>query len=249
MTLSKQRLRALGLCLIAALGLIAFVAASAQAQTGWLVNKAFITKNTPITATLHTGSEAILSSTFGTPEKTIEILCETVSSEQGNLFSGEKAEGLIILNFTKCRTLISKVVSAACKPKEPIKWEAKFHAILHTTGDKKTYLLFEPEVKGGNFVVFNFGEECSFGEKISIGGELVMEGLNEKLEKNTGTSDYWLEDLTTHLMQEVATKKLFPLEGTESKKFDELLFGARPASLNGIFKTFITAGGTWAVHI
>ncbi len=247
MTLSKQRLRALGLCLIAALGLIAFVAASAQAQTGWLVNKAFITKNTPITATLHTGSEAILSSTFGTPEKTIELLCETVSSTNGNIFSGAAAEGLIFLQFTKCRTLINKVVSPACKPKEPIVWGSKFHAILHTTGDKKTYILFEPDVAGKPFATIEFGEECSFGTT-AAGGEFVMECLNEKLEKNTATTDYCLEDLTNHLWQEVAKKELFPLTG-EAGKFDELKFGTRPASLNGIFKTFITAGGTWAVHI
>ncbi len=246
MSHSKLGLKALGLSVLAALGLMAMIASAAQAQTGWLVNKAFITANTPITGTLHTG-EAVLLSTIGTPEKAIEVLCETVSSEQGNIFSGEKAEGLIVLKFTKCRTLISKVVSAPCKPKEPIIAAAKFHAILHTTGDKKTYLLFEPDVAGKPFVTIEFGEECSFGAT-AVSGELVAECLNEKLEKNTATTDYCLEDLTNHILQEVTTKKLFPLEG-KAGSFDELLFGSRPAALDGLAKAFITAGGTWAVHI
>ncbi len=252
MTRSKHRSKSLGVCILAALGLLAFAAASAQAQTGWLVNKAFTTSTKKVHASVHPLADGkkhlALLAEFGVASK-VEILCETLVIDDGLYFAGEGAEGRATLLLSTCETFINKVKSIACKPKEPLTATTKLHAILHTKGDKKTYLLGEPEVKGNPFMTLEVGEECAFGAKVEITGDLVAECLNEKLEKNTAGTDYCLEDMVHHLIQE-APKKLFEL-GEGTGKFHELLFGARSASLEGIVDTLLTEplGGTWAVHI
>ncbi len=254
MSHSKHGVRVLGLCLVAALGLMAFMAAAAQAQTGWLVNKAFITADANVHAVIHPLADgkkhSVLLSTFGATNTPVEILCETLETEGGKLINNASAEGKIKLKFTKCETFLKAVKSAPCKPKEPILASTKFHALLHTTGDKKTYLLFEPEVAGTPFTTIETSEECAFGLKTQITGELVAECLNEKLEKNGAGTDYCLEDLVHHLIQE-APEKLFELIGKPGS-FDGLLFGTRTALLDGIADALLSApnlGQTWAVHI
>jgi hypothetical protein len=267
MSQSKQGLRALCLGLLAALGLMAFVAASAQAQTGWLLNKAFITQTKTIKAVVHPLADgkkhAVLETELPGVGK-VEILCETLVTDDGLLFANEKAEGLVTFLYTSCTTIINGVVRASCKPPEPITVGAKFHAILHTvspivggkegTHDNKTYLLFEPEEVGKPFLILNLGLLCPIGEELPITGEFVEECLNEKLEKNTSLTDYCLEDLVHHLIQE-APHKLFTLTGKlpKEEKWDELLVEGHPASLLGISDVTLSeasdAGLTWGVHI
>lgn len=260
MSHSKHGVRALGLCFLAALSLTAFMATAAHAATGWLVNKEFIKVATPIHAVIHPLADgkkhAVLLSTFGATNTAVEILCETLATEGGSLVASEKAEGAITLNFSKCQTFLKKetTASAPCKPAEPIVATTKFHAILHTKGvthDNKTYLLFEPSVAGKAFTTIKFGEECAIGLQSEVTGEYVAECLNEKLEKNISTTDYCLEDLVHHLLQGAPTK-LFQLEGKAEGVFDELKFGAREATLDGIADALLSApnlGKTWAVHI
>jgi len=257
MSYTKNGLRALGVCLVAALGLMAFSAAAAQAQTGWLVNKAFITLTQKFNAKTHPLAVAgakhfvLLGEPLGA--KT-EILCEVLAVDDGLLFATESAEGLATLLFTECTTFLLEFgvfkESKACKPGEPIEAKAKFHAFLHLkkpngeTGDKKTYLLFQPDEAGKPFAKIKFpNEECVFNPEQEVAGTLVTECLNEKLEKNTAGTDYCLEDLVHHLIQEApGQKELFG---------DGLTFGGRPAKLDGTADVFLTepSGGTWAVHI
>jgi hypothetical protein len=268
MSHSKHVLRGLCLGLLAALGLIAFVAASAQAQTGWLLNKAFIKETTTIDAGIHPlkAEDKELHLVLETELPAvglIKLLCEKLVTDDGLLFAGEKAEGSLTLLLTVCKTEIKEKVSAACKPKEPIEVKVKFRAILHTvnpivggkegTHDGKTYLLFEPGETGKPFTTLHFSEECAFGETIVISGDFVTECLNESLEKNISTTDYCLSDFTHHLIQE-APHKLFTLNGKlpKEEKWDELLFEGHLASLLGIVDTLLSEkdkGLTWAVHI
>jgi hypothetical protein len=241
---------------------MAFVAASAQAQTGCLLNKTFITVTKEIGAQIHPLKETgIKDGTLDTElpaTGAIQITCKELKIKDGLIFAGEKAEGSGTLEFTKCETFIKGKLNAACAPKEPIEATTKLHALLHLTNpivegkegthDGKTYILFEPV--GKEFTTLHFGEECAFGEKVPITGEVVAECLNEKLEKNLSTTDYCLEDLVHHLIQE-APHKLFTLTGKlpKEEKWDELLFEGHLASLLGIVDTFDIGGGNWAVHI
>jgi len=252
--------------MFAALGVMAFAATSAQAQTGWLLNGAFITVNKSFEGKIHPLADgkkhAVLLTTIGATNTPIDILCETLTVATGTLVAGAAAETTGELKFTNCATFLnhSATASIPCKPQEPIVATGKGHAILHTSkeaedkGDGKTYLLFEPKEKGGNFSVIKLGpaveNECSVGTSITVSGELVAECLNEKLEKNTAETDYCLADMTNHLLQE-APKKLFLLEGTipSEKKYDELKFGTREVSLDGIASANDVGGGTLGVHI
>jgi hypothetical protein len=256
MSHSKHGLRAFGLCLLAALGLTAFAAASAQATTGWLESGAFIGATKTIHAVIHPlahellggKKHAVLDTTIGVePVKKVEKLCETLTTEDGLIFAGAAAEGLITLKFTNCKTFIDGVLNGPCKPLEPIVAKTKFRAILHTTGDKKTYILFEPHTANTPFTTIVL-HECLLGEKVPITGDLVAECLNSKLEKNTALTDYCLEDAVHHYIQE-APHKLFEL-GAGTGKFHELKFGIRLALLLGIADVLLSASGnTWGVHI
>jgi hypothetical protein len=251
---SKRGLRALCLALLAAVSMMVFVAA-AQAQTGWLENKAFITEDKPFQAVVHPlvgGAKHLALDTTLAGGTTIEILCEVLTTSGGTLLGTEvalreKAEGKGTLEFKECQTFLNKALSNLCKPKEPILTKTKFKAILHTSGDKKTYILFEPEV-GTTFANILFAnEECVLAPNKPVTGALVAECLNSKLEKNTAGTDYCLEDAVHHYIQEAPTK-LFEL-GVGTGKFHELLFGARPANLLGIADVIRGGVNTWGVHI
>jgi hypothetical protein len=273
MSYSKHGLRALGFGLLAALGLMAFMAASVQAQTGWLLNKAFITANKKIHAVIHPlpvdlKKHAVLDAEIPAIG-TIEKLCETLTTDDGLLFGtpaalASEAEGLIVLLYTNCKTFVNKIEQAACKPVEPIEVKVKFRAILHLTNpivggkegthDSKTYLLFEPDEAGKPFVILKLPESCVLPEEVPVTGEVVAECLNEKLEKNTALTDYCLQDFVHHLIQE-APHKLFTLTGKlpKEEKWDELLYEGRLASLLGIADVLLSEetdkGLTWGVHI
>jgi hypothetical protein len=252
MSHSKHGLRALGLCLLAALGMTALAAASAQATTGWLESGAFIAATKTIHAVIHPlldgKKHVVLDTTCCFNNTPIRYLCETLTTDDGLIFVGAAAEGLIIFKLTKCKTFIEESESKACQLKEPTVVKLKFHAILHTTGDKKTYLLFEPHEVGKPLTTLEFSsEECLLGEKVPVTGDLVAECLNSSLAKNTAGTDFCLDDTAHHYIQE-APHKLFEL-GAGTGKFHELKYGVREASLLGIFDVLLASGNTWAVHI
>jgi hypothetical protein len=265
-SVSKQGLATLCTGLLAALCLMASFAASAQALTGWLLSKTFITQTKRIEAVIHPlagGTKHVgLEAEFSGIGK-LEYLCETLTSDDGLIFANERAEGVIALLYSKCKVFVKGVENSGCRPEEPITLNAKFHAILHMvspivggkegTHDNKTYLLFEPEA-GKPFGVIRPGELCFIMAELPVTGELTVECLNEKLEKNSSLTDYCLEDMVHHLIQE-APHKLFTLADTlpEEEKWDELLIGGHLASLLGITDLRLSdasdAGLTWAVHI
>jgi hypothetical protein len=240
MSYAKNGLRAFGLCLVAALGLMAFSAAGAQATTGWLVNGSFITGNTAIHASAHTEA-VLLTKQLGAH---IVILCTTLETEEGKLTSGT-VEGLIKLKYKNCQTLLDNVVTPACKPVEPIVALAKFKAILHGT-PSLTYLLFEPDGPAGTpFAHIKFNKPCVLFPEVLVEGSVVAECLNESLETMNGEAlhrDLCLTDLVHHLIQEAPNQALFG---------DGLFVNGEPAHLSGIANALVTnpAGATWAVHI
>jgi hypothetical protein len=236
----SKHVKALGLCLVAALGLMAFGAAGAQAQNGWLVNQAFIGATQSIEGALHT--DATLSAeVLGVK---VKILCKTLAVDDGLLFANEAAEGLATLLYSTCETFLNGSLSAVCKPAEPITANVKFKAILHNS---LTYLLFEPD----NSTVFtnlkfpNAG--CLLKPERPIAGSFVVECLTEELKTMTEDPekrDLCLTDLVNHLIKEASPQSLFGTDG--------LTFAGKPATLEGIAKVFLSGankGGTWAVHI
>src|SRR3977135_2374096 len=217
MSYSKHGVKAFGLCLLAALGLMAFSAAGAQAQTGWLVGGAFINANPAIEAEVHPlkatapiERHLVLSATALGSE--VKILCENLIADGGVLFgeaaNKEKSEGLATLLFSTCQTFLNGSLSTDCKPTEPITVKVKFRAILDNS---LTYILFEPDEAGKPFTVLGFSNAlCLLKPSRAIAGSFVMECLTEELKTMTedpGKRDLCLTDLVSHLIREAPNQK------------------------------------------
>jgi len=254
MSCSKHGVKALGLSLIAALGLMALSAAGAQGQTiGWLVNQAFINANQTIEAEIHplkatapVEKHLVLDGTaLGA---TVKILCENLVVDGGVLFgevaNKEKSEGLATnLLFSNCQTFLEGKLSEECKPTEAIKAPVKFRAILDNS---LTYILFEPDEAGKPFATILFPNSlCLLKPSRIVSGSVVVECLTEDLKTMTEDPthrDLCLTDLTNHLIKEASPQSLFGTDG--------LTFAGNPANLLGIAKVFLPGkANTWAVHI
>ncbi len=137
--------------------------------------------------------------------------------------------------------------SKGCKPKEPIVANGIGEGFLHPVKEL-TYLIVKPD-QGNRFTTLEFNEETCALPNAEIGGEIVGECLNEKLEtmeEASGHPDLCLEEAVHHLVQEAkAPRSLFKLS-------TELKYGANPAFIDGIADAFLTGtyeGKKWSGHV
>jgi hypothetical protein len=228
MSHSKFGLKALGLCLLAALSVMAFAATGAQAKGHWFVNLVLLTKTIKVEAL--EGIDALLLSTFGAGNTPIEILCSKILVDDGLLFSDGSSLGLLL--FSNCQTFLKKEATPTknCKPLEPIDANVVNLLIHH---NKKTYILFSPKTKA--FTTLHLGELCAAGENIEVTGSNVAEcGL--LLENLWHLEDCAVEKVQHEIRE--APAGLFPS--------DLLSFGLRPAHLDGDVK--LVLGGEHALE-
>jgi hypothetical protein len=160
----KRGLKALGLSLLAALGLMAFMAAGAQAN--WLIlhNGGTSEAKATVSAKAHTEGNLKVEDSFKT-----EILCSTIAAQELSL--GEKstlAAGKVA--FSGCKTWQSGKAQPNCNPAEPITAGGTAHLTLHNS---KNYVVFKPS--GASFAVVEFGELCALGEEVAVTGSLAAE--------------------------------------------------------------------------
>jgi hypothetical protein len=257
MSNAKNVLKVFGICLAAALGLMAISAVGAQAQTkGWLVNGVYITATKAIEAEIHPLKATapverhVLLKGEALKNK-VEILCENLAVDDGLIFgeatNRENTEGLATLLFTTCQTFLGGVLSKACQPIEPITANVLFRAILHNS---LTYLLFEPDGAGKPFVSIGFPTICILAPSQDVAGSLVAECLTEDLksmEEASGKPDLCLSDLVNHLIREAPSQTLFGAN-------EGLTFAGKAAKLEGIVLVKIAkgdadSGKTWGCHI
>jgi len=211
----KHGLRIVGLCMAAALSLMAFAVASAQAEVGshWNVNgssisKELVEKGVVPEAELENSHGVLLSHALG---KELNILCTAVHFEEARL----KLEGSSLgkIEFTGCRiTTNGGEVLPACEPKTGGKAGVvltvllKDLIILHE--GPEGYDRLEPE-EGTRFVIIETSASCAFGEKIPIiteaGKGFVFKDCNleGRVEK------------VTHLTEEGPLTKLWTISKTE----------------------------------
>ena len=227
-------LKAFCLSMLAVCGLMAFVAAGAQAE--WLVNGVKLTKNETVSVSAHTTGKLIVAA------KNLEIQCPTV--ESGGLeLKGESAEAKGSVKFSGCKTFSpvgSGTENKNCNPiEQPIVAGGVANVILHNA---KNYVLFAPAAGSTKFTTIKFSELCALTETSDVTGTLVAEcgELN-------GSSVFVGEDCNVtrinHLIQP-APAALF--------EADKLKFGANAATLQGIAKVSLSganAGKTWAGHV
>jgi hypothetical protein len=192
MSHKASRLRSLGLSLIAALGLVAFTASSAQALGNWRIEGANINATKEFEAEKDSNGFKFL-----VPTLNIEVFCENLATDDGLIFAGVKAgEGLVEFLFTTCSVnQLSPLTALPCTVSN-ITAKAKFSLILHK---KANYLFVEPEA-GGEFGKVKFsGIECTLAAEYALGGEFILQD---------GLSGDFATELIKHLVEE-APQALF----------------------------------------
>ena len=237
MTAKSRGFGALGLSLLAIAGLMAFMAAGAQAsEKSWLVLGADIAANQKVEVSTH--KEFILD----VPTETnLEILCLTVAGDDVLITAGTTT-GSGTLLFTNCKIFQNGVEKTACEKKvtggvvegllEPITVSGKGKLILH---GGKNYVLFEPTVAGGVLGPVRFDPPCPLPETNNLKGSLVAECLTSALV----ASDCATQELV-HLFQQ-APEALFPE--------DKITYGTKTAKVLGIAKAELASGEPWCGHV
>jgi len=218
--------RLIGL-LALALGVMAFGATAAQAETGafWEVNGAKLTGTQEVQAKNDTAHSTLLTKVGFSK---VEILCGPIKFVKGVL-SGTGATGKI--HYGECTTKLNEKLAENCTPKSPgaalglIETNA-LKGLLKLTAAKEDVLELSPET-GTAFATLELGKLCAIGEKFDITGKVTLkdcqgEGLINKKE---------------HLFE----------EGPESA----LLFGGNAAKIDGSAWGFLegtNVGGTFSGH-
>lgn len=168
----KHGLRTLGLCLMAALGLMAFSSVAQAAE--WYINGVTLKKTETISGKNTT--EQLFEMQLGKSKNVIIFHCQKLTIDEGRIFGNEEEHpgtGLVTFLYTSCPTLLNGI-AWSCKPVEPIQLKARILLILH---EGKTYLLVEPDT-GTSFgeLGFRFGEESCLATG-PITGEMVYQCL------------------------------------------------------------------------
>ncbi len=168
MSNAKRGLRTLGLSLVAAMGLMAFMAASAHAVT-WDINGAEIKANETITGKLKAGQTALIL----VPALSQVIHCTGFNVLEGTLRTDNTGHAKI--TYTGCTTKIKGVENAGCKP-EILAASAKILPILHSG---KVYFLVEALTAGQPYAEIHYNEEtCALAPLVSVTGTVVFECEN-----------------------------------------------------------------------
>lgn len=234
MSHTRHGLKTLGLCLVAALSLVALTAADAQAKGQWMVSNANVNAPGEVTGELDS-AEATLLSFVGATNTPMAVLCTHLEIDNASLSNEGKSLGE--LKFSTCRTLLNNVESMVCLPFEPL--VAKVKGLLVKRGGH-TYDLFTPD-EGTTFATLHFDkdgtEECTLPEELSITGSIVAQCLFN----NGGSVESGCEhELETQLIEQ-APVSLFPS--------DVIKFGEKTMSLVGSVNLHLLAphlGETWS---
>ena len=212
MSNAKRGLKALGLSLMTAMGLMAFTAVSAQAVT-WDINGAEIKANETATGKLKSGQTALLL----VPKLNVIIHCTGFTVNEGTIRTDNTAH--VKLKYTGCETLINNVAAPLCHP-EILEVSAKILPILHP--DKgKVYLLVEPLTAGQPFTTIHLLEDiCALPPLVTVTGSVVFE-----CENAAGTAQQDCKTEGTPQLIRPAPPTLF--------ETDKLQYGLNTAEIHG----------------
>jgi hypothetical protein len=232
MNYRKHGLKALGLCFLVAIGMMAVTAVSAQAAE-WLELVGGVSKkiesDLPFIGEKDSAHWLLHSDVAGVK---ILILCSTLAVSQAVL----KGDGTALahLAFTICDTFLegSEKASAECDViNEPILALVKILQFLHNGRD---YLYFSPHNGKGETEVFTtikLKAGCAIGESFNVKGHAVVEDCENKFR----------EHLVRHLIQMNQSASLFP-----APHVNDLRFGTKPAVILGSEWIKLESGNAWS---
>ena len=229
---ARRRLRSLGLALMATMGLVAFMATSAQAVT-WDINGAEINSNETI------GGNPIGEALLLVPALNLIIHCKKVDVEAGSQILWLPNDADVKLLFLECVTLVKGVKSAGCTP-EILLVGALVLPILH---GGIVWLLAEPLKEKKSFNVIHYNEEtCALPPLPEVTGSVVFECYTGALVRLSCS-----HSRVTQLIRAVPSpvkEELFPT--------DELRYGMNVALLDVEAEVFLNgarAGLPWAALV
>lgn len=228
MSYRKNGLKALGLSFLAALGLMAFMAVSAQAAAQFDLVEGGVEKaigsTVGFSGNLRAGQEALLLA----PTQKLVIHCTTVAVDDGLLFTtGFAHAGLL---YSGCITKQNGTTLAKCVPTIPqVNVEVK--PILH---NGIVYLLAQPLDLGANFVSITYPDPNCVLLDNNVTGSVVFECENGTLGNRSCSL--------------LAVKQLIKPAATALFKgdpyLDELRYGANEAFLDGEAEVFLTGANS-----
>jgi len=183
MVRSRLGLKALGLCALV-LGLMAFVASGAQAETGadWLVegkgvNASGLNPSVGIKE-IENKTATLLTKIAGTE---VEYLCTGAELSGAKLEANGSVTNGGTVRFTGCVAFLNKKLNAACEPKnnftengvistKPGKGLLVLHKLANGTIDAITRI----EAKEGETLAVIENKECAIGSKVPVIGKLTL---------------------------------------------------------------------------
>ena len=215
MSNSKRGLKALGLSLLAAMGLMAFLAAGAQAT--WDVQLKEIEKTAKFDGKFVAGQEGLLL----VPEQNLVIHCSGFTVEDGLILALPGLDAHADISYTGCKTLVKGVENTGCVPVIlPVK--ALLKQILH---NGEVYILASP--RETNFTVIHYNEDtCALPILPAVTGSVVFECYQGAL-----VLDTCAKDKITHTIRP-ATPALFA--------GDTLKYGLNAAEIHGEAEILLT---------
>jgi hypothetical protein len=225
------------------MGLMALGAGPAQAETGayWLVGGKKISEGLLPTlgATAENNDITFLNKISN---KNLHLLCTSIELQGAHLV--EPNGGFLgSAKFSGCKFLELLVGGGtkevkACNPEGGVLTTYKMKGLvtLHGGAARLTLTPFE----GTAFISFFLGVECGYGEKLTIGGKLVLKDLVIEKDCTHEFKDEFLVDKVTHLLEaDSVLTKLW----VNSETIPATLDGSLNISLSGAHE-----GLTWAGH-
>jgi hypothetical protein len=182
----KHGLRAIGLCVMAALGIMAF-AASAQAETNahWNIEGAPLNAGEEsVQAAMENGTGSLLAQVG---LNAVKLLCTALEFEGAVIKPSGGSLGKIV--FTGCKTFLNNVLAEKCAPKSEgaatgtiltnlLKDLIGLHPAVSAT---EGYDTLEPE--GGQdaqFVKILLGATCAIGSEMPVFGKFTLKDCNNE---------------------------------------------------------------------
>jgi hypothetical protein len=177
MNYRKQGLKALGLSFVAALGLMAFTAAGAQASGSFLIAGLGAFTNVPITGV----AENTLTSRLLILKLNLEIFCHAGKVTNGSISSNGHGSATIVFEGCLAQGVSGTtglLTGSACTMERNIEAKVLALVVLHNT---KPYILFSP-AEGEAFALV-LEHTCPLPEHALIKGSVVASIANPDIDE------------------------------------------------------------------
>ncbi len=231
MNYRRQGLRALGLSILAVLGMMAFTATAAQAGGGeWLIETSSGVKTTLKNLSgleSITGEQEGLFNRLYILKLNLLVKCKKTVVSEAHIVSSPLGHGKATISFSTCEVTDLSLNPVACTLQEPIVTKVLALLVKHNGAG---YILFSPQVGLKFALVKSSGEFCTLPKEAEVKGHVVAE--------------IKVKDEVNNLISTKLTLTLFPNHTLEYGAHVAHLEADALISLNDVHK-----GKKWGYHL